>query len=231
MGNFGRVIVEVSLTGMELGICTVYFNYIATNIGASLGGEYNTDAGHRRIMLMLLPILALFGLITRMSVVAKMSAVANVIMAAALIIVWFYLSERVVEHGPEHGTFAPEANEIHKLLLTLATIIYSFEGCGAVLPIENSMASPQKFHNVLWVSFATFFFVYTLMGVLGALAFDFEVAGMVKDDRGSVSAVIAFYYQSGADATVGKVLNLLLAVTVAMTYVPALTCTDRSLGI
>mmetsp|Transcript_31787 Transcript_31787/g.83278 ORF Transcript_31787/g.83278 Transcript_31787/m.83278 type:complete len:616 (+) Transcript_31787:264-2111(+) len=218
LGPAGRVVVEVSLTGMELGICTVYFSYISTNLGTVLGGEWNDDAGHRRLMLLLLPVLAAFGLITRMSVVAAMSTAANVLMAAALLIVWFYLSFHVEQHGPEKGTVAPQAGEMHKLLLTLATIIYSFEGCGAVLPIENAMETPRHFGAVLWLSFATFFTVYALMGILGAMAFDYDTPGLLPDDRGSVSAVIAFFYSSGVHQTVGKVLNGLLAVTVAMTY-------------
>jgi len=55
------------------------------------------------------------------------------------------------------------------------------------------------------------------MGMVGALAFDYENPLLHPDDRGSISAVIAFYYHSGANRDVSKVLNGLLAAAVAMT--------------
>eukprot|EP00038_Savillea_parva_P004272 m.135887 g.135887 ORF g.135887 m.135887 type:complete len:662 (+) comp11425_c0_seq1:135-2120(+) len=218
LGSSGRAFVEVSLTGMELGICTVYFSYISTNLGAAIGPAYTSDNGHRQLMVYLLPVLVLFGLITRMRIVAAMSSAANVLMAGALLIVWFYLTYHMASHGPERHDFGPRSGESHQILLTLATIIYSFEGCGAVLPIENAMRKPERFLPVLNGSFGVFFVVYLIMGVLGALAFDYHASGMDSSNRGSVSAVISYYFPTGDMAVLSQVLNGLLAVTVAMTY-------------
>lgn len=218
MGPFGRGLVEVTLAGMELGICTVYFSYISTNLGATVRHGYDDEAGHRKLMLMLFPVLAAFGLVTRMRVLAAMSSAGNVLMIVALGIVWYYLSLHLHDDGPQRGIVAPDAAEMHKMLLTVATIMYSFEGVGAVLPIENAMAAPDKVGGVLWVSFTSFFLVYALMGILGALAFDFEDPGLDPDDRGSITAVLAHFYNTGIDAKIGKAVNTLLAITVAMTY-------------
>lgn len=156
-----------------------------------------------------------------MRAVAWLSSAANGVMATALLIVWVYLSMSIGQHGAQQGAWVPPPTSGHhaheQWLLTLATIIYSFEGCGAVLPLENAVKAPDTFGCVLVIAFSTFFAVYCIMGVLGALAFDYGDPLLSAGDRGSISAVIAFYYNEGVDRDVSKVLNALLAIAVAMT--------------
>ena len=99
----------------------------------------------------------------------------------------------------------------------MATIIYSFEGCGAILPTENSMQNPENFYKVCTYCFATYLVVYASVGGLGVSSFRFEEV-VPADNRGSISAVIAYFYTSGADKDVVKALNALLAIAVAITY-------------
>jgi proton-coupled amino acid transporter len=169
LGRRGRALVEVSLMGMELGICTVYFSYISTNLGAVVEGFDNTN-GRRTLTLALLPVLGLLGQITSMKAVALLSSCANVAMAAALIIVWYYLCLSVAQHGIQRGAWGThngwQEEESDKVdlqwLLTLATIIYSFEGCGAVIPLENASKEPKKFGLVLGAYANVFFNVQML---------------------------------------------------------------------
>jgi len=173
LGRRGRALVEVSLMGMELGICTVYFSYISTNLGAVVEGFDNTN-GRRTLTLALLPVLGLLGQITCMKAVALLSSCANVAMAAALIIVWYYLCLSVAQHGIQRGAWGTppvsenggQGEESDKVdlqwLLTLATIIYSFEGCGAVIPLENASKEPKKFGLVLG-AYANVFFIVQML--------------------------------------------------------------------
>ena len=72
------------------------------------------------------------------------------------------------------------------VMLTVATIIYSFEGCGAILPTESSMQNPDNFYKVCTYCFATYLVVYATIGGLGVSSFRFDEV-LPADDRGSIS--------------------------------------------
>lgn len=61
-----------------------------------------------------------------------------------------------------------------KLPLFLGVVIYSFEGCGAILPNENALANPAEFGTLCTAVFATFFMIYLLVGSVGFLSFEFD---------------------------------------------------------
>lgn len=232
-GKWGRRLVETSLVCMELGICTVYFSYCATNLAAAFlhttPANANSTALHRDddaessrrlklLMLGLYPVLAGLAMIREMKTLALLSGLANAFMAVGLVIIYYYL----IDHEVDEKTIGSTDDEIppdngKHLLLTLATIIYSFEGCGAILPTENSMQKPENFYKICTYCFATYLVVYASVGGLGVSSFRFDEV-VPADDRGSISAVIAYFYTSGADKDVVKALNALLAIAVAMTY-------------
>lgn len=167
-------------------------------------------------MFILFPILASLAMIRQMRTLAMLSGIANIFMLIGMSIIVYYLIEKFSEDGPVPSDTVPFHSE-SKLMYTIATIVYSFEGVGCMLPIENTMETPKSFYKVLTIAFATYLMMYVLIGVMGAVTFNMTEV-QPPDDRGSISTVIAFYYQSGADRSVSKVLNVLLSVAVAMTY-------------
>eukprot|EP00040_Diaphanoeca_grandis_P022848 m.123457 g.123457 ORF g.123457 m.123457 type:complete len:495 (+) comp28990_c0_seq1:349-1833(+) len=215
-GRIGRFVVEFALVSMEFGICTVYFGYCSTNLGSAFN---MSDLASRRIlMLLLFPVLGGLAMIRQMRTLAMLSGVANVFMLIGMSIIIFYLIDKVSTDGPLSTADDPVPfHSDTKLMYTIATIIYSFEGVGCMLPIENSMAKPHEFYKVLTIAFATYLAMYMLIGGLGATTFNMT-AVEPPDDRGSVSTVISFYYNDGADKQVVRVLNVLLSIAVAMTY-------------
>lgn len=50
-GRWGQFLVEVALVVMELGICTVYFEFIATNLGTVIGW---TEPTQQRLLMLCL---------------------------------------------------------------------------------------------------------------------------------------------------------------------------------
>ena len=45
------------------------------------------------------------------------------------------------------------SGNIKDILFVIATVVYSFEGCGAVIPIESAMERPQDFTRVCITAF------------------------------------------------------------------------------
>jgi amino acid permease len=152
-GKYGRATVEVLLVFMELGICTVYFEFISTNLAVVLPpmiedddplleGDEGGDAADRRLLMMLIfPFLTMLAWIRHMKQLAPFSMAANVFMFFGIIIVLGFAFHNVSERGWAQGL---PASKIDTVPLFYGTVIYSFEGCGAVLPVENSMRDPGE---------------------------------------------------------------------------------------
>lgn len=79
---------------------------------------------------------------------------------------------RIVGKGLD-PSFMPINSPPTNLPLFLATVVYSFEGCGALLPIENALETPSNFRKICVAGFCTFFVCYTAIGLLGYAAFPF----------------------------------------------------------
>lgn len=220
----------------------VYFEFISTNVGAVIG---DTSEKQRRILMaLLIPVLGSLALIRNMKTLAPLSAIANISMATGLAVIVYFSIYHMVSlpsaergNGTHHGNhsqnhtlrppgIAPEARSMAipdggaKLPLFIGVVIYSFEGCGAILPIENVLAKPEQFGSLCTAVFATFFSIYLLIGSVGFLSFEFDDPTLKENDKGSISAVISHYYAEtpGKDGAVLDIVNILLAFAVALTY-------------
>jgi amino acid permease len=134
-GRWGQFLVEVALVVMELGICTVYFEFIATNLGTVIGWTRPTQ--QRLLMLCLYPILTLLSQIRHMSRLAPFSLLANFLMLVSVGMAISFCVYHLVEEKEVAGDL--NVYETAHLPLFLGTVVYSFEGCGALLPVENAL--------------------------------------------------------------------------------------------
>jgi proton-coupled amino acid transporter len=97
------------------------------------------------------------------------------------------------------------------LPLFIGTVIYSFEGCGAVLPVENSMRNPEDCPKVLVAAFITFYAFYLSVGLSCYMSYD-------NIDKGSITAVLEEYYKDGGAHYVVVTVNMLATLAVVFTY-------------
>ena len=87
-GSGCRSAVEAALVLMELGICTVYFEFISTNVAAVVG---DSSVKQRQIiMAMLIPVLGGLALIRNMKTLAPLSGIANGAMATGLAVIVYF---------------------------------------------------------------------------------------------------------------------------------------------
>jgi hypothetical protein len=77
-GRTGKLSIEAVLVALELGICTVYFEFLATNLGVITG--WTATSQHRIIMLCLYPFLTSLTQIRYVKELAPLSGFANVCM-------------------------------------------------------------------------------------------------------------------------------------------------------
>jgi amino acid permease len=95
---------------MELGICTVYFEFISTNIAAVL---HDSTVDQRRVIMMcIIPVLGGLALIRHMKTLAPLSGIANISMAASLVVVVYFSVYHIVAAPSSSSTHnsTPYAN-------------------------------------------------------------------------------------------------------------------------
>lgn len=66
------------------------------------------------------------------------------------------------------------------------TAVYSFEGIGLVLPIQNAMAEPERFPRVLAICMLSILVLFLFIGEVPTIAFG-------RIDNGSMTAVLHDY--------------------------------------
>ena len=159
MGHAGGILVELLLVLMELGICTVYFEFIATSLftlsprsGNEMEETYEKDEkdaeveeaqAKQLIICMVFPVILMLSWIREIKHLAPFSAVANVFMTVGLSCIVGYALYQLHLYGMVENLPKYKEPLEYALPLYFGTVIYCFEGCGAVLPIENSMADPK----------------------------------------------------------------------------------------
>jgi proton-coupled amino acid transporter len=188
---------------MELGICAVYFEFISINlIAAGFGSAYTA------LVFINFPIIVSLSWIRNMRVLAMLLILANIFMAVSLAGVLGFTMSELGEHGVVQGL--PPAT-LGGLPLFFGTVIYSLEGCGAVLPIENNMQDSSQFPRVLKFGFITYVFFYLLIGLCCYIAYP-------DIDGGSITAVLQGIYTEGTSKVGVTIVNVAAAAAVLLTY-------------
>ncbi|CAK7270680.1 hypothetical protein SEPCBS57363_004225 [Sporothrix epigloea] len=81
--------------------------------------------------------------------------------------------------------------------LTIGTAIFTFEGIGLILPIQSSMARPERFRRLLSIVMTIITFAYISVGALGYAAFGADTKTEIIDnyprDSGLVQTVQFLY--------------------------------------
>jgi proton-coupled amino acid transporter len=219
-GPNGQSIVNFFVVLTQLGICCVYFSFIATNLHAVLPS--GTIFALRHLILLQIPLLVGLGSVIDLKNITPLSMAANIFFFFGLIIVFGY-DEDSIEH-PLSDTQAPHFSA-DGLAIFFGNAIYSFEGIGIVLPIENEMENPQEYPRLLMIAMAIIAVVYSLVGELTLLAF-----GNVTE--GSATAEIALFHK---DEWPVILCNLCIVISVAFTFpiqfFPAIQILENNLGI
>jgi proton-coupled amino acid transporter len=223
MGHAGGMLVEGLLVLMELGICTVYFEFISTSLftltpkaGLEMEETYEKNKkdadveeaqAKQLIICMVFPIIWGLAQIREMKKLAPFSGVANVFMTFGLLTIVGYACIQLHTYGMVDNLPRYKEPLEYALPLYFGTVIYCFEGCGAVLPIENSMTNAKDFDRVLDMGFITIYFVAMVIGTLCYISFS-------PIDSGSMTAVLREFYAGWPV----DCINVAVATAVLLTY-------------
>ncbi|XP_045610493.1 proton-coupled amino acid transporter-like protein pathetic [Procambarus clarkii] len=173
-------IITTFLVITQVGFCCVYFVFIPQNIQEAV--KCMTTSGTSISLLaytaiFILPLL-LISFIPNIKYLAPVSMMAGVIQIAGIIICFYYMVRDLPHIHEDLPAFAGWST----LPLYFGTAIYSFEGIGLVLPLENKMKTPGAFgglSGVLNTSMLIVMCLFASFGFFGYLQYGSTVQGSI----------------------------------------------------
>jgi amino acid permease len=112
---------------------------------------------------------------------------ANCAVLLGIIIVFYFSISYWHEHADdEEPVERAERFNWHALPEFYGTAVYSFEGIGLILPIQNEMREPERFPRVLAVCMLAILVLFLLLGEIPTIAFG-------RITSGSMTAVLRDY--------------------------------------
>ncbi|XP_035780455.1 proton-coupled amino acid transporter 2-like [Anopheles albimanus] len=198
-----RRLINAFLVVMQLGLCCVYFLFVAVNVRELLVYAGAGPVSVLTVLLWLLGPLALLNLVRSLKLLTPTSLVASVFAVAGLAIAFLFLL-----HDLPHSASVPPVSGWSTLPLYFGTVMYAFEGIGVVLPLENNLARPRDFiawNGVLNTGMTLVVCLYSAVGFFGYLKYG-EAA------QGSVTLNLP------NDHVLAQLVRLLMAVAVLASY-------------
>jgi len=181
-GRWMRKLVNLSLQITQFGFCCVYFVFMADNIGHVVNnhvyGSNHHGLSSRVYMSIILPFVLALCCIRSVRKLSYFSTFANFLCLAGLIIVFAQLLQDI----PSIDSVPAIETDYTRWPLFLATTIYTFEGIGVILPLENKMKNPQAFlpwNGVLNTAMIITCCLYISVGFYGYLKYGKHCLGSI----------------------------------------------------
>lgn len=138
---------------------------------------FSVNVNVRIYIAALLVPLILLSWVPNLKYLAPFSAVANVFMGVGLIITFYYLTQDMppVTDRPLHTSLL-------KIPPFFGIVIFAMEAIGVVMPLENSMKTPQHFIGICGVlnqGMSGVTLVYILLGFMGYVKYGDEALGSI----------------------------------------------------
>ncbi|XP_016069575.1 PREDICTED: proton-coupled amino acid transporter 3 [Miniopterus natalensis] len=177
---WGRYTVSFLLIVTQLGFCSVYFMFMADNLRQIVEEAHVTSnicqprerlvltpiLDIRFYMLTILPFLVLLVLIQNLNVLSVFSTLANITTLGSMILIFEYIMQEI----PDPSNL-PLMASWENFLLFFGTAVFTFEGVGMVLPLQNQMKHPQWFSFVLYVGMSLVILLFICLGSFGYMKF------------------------------------------------------------
>ncbi|KAJ6643909.1 Proton-coupled amino acid transporter-like protein pathetic, partial [Pseudolycoriella hygida] len=177
LAKFSKTLILQSLFWTYFGTCSVYTVIVATNF-QQIAEHYTGNEINLRVVIasLLLPLI-LLSWIPNLKYLAPVSMIANAFMAVGLGITFYYLVQDIPPISDREV-----ATPINMWPAFFSITIFAMEAIGVVMPLENSMKTPQNFVGICGVlnkGMGGVTLVYIFLGFLGYLRYGLETKGSI----------------------------------------------------
>ncbi|KAH3684670.1 hypothetical protein WICPIJ_004357 [Wickerhamomyces pijperi] len=167
-GEEMRFAILTSIVLSQIGFAAAYIVFTATNLQAFFAAVCHWENLSIEVYILAqLVIFIPFSLTRRIQKLSGTALVADLFILLGLIYVYYYCSFEIAQHGisPSIKMFNSDWS------VFIGTAIFTYEGVGLLIPIQEAMKEPSKFPKLLfWVMFASTV-VFISAGAVGYLAF------------------------------------------------------------
>lgn len=173
-GPYMRLSILSSIVLSQIGFAAAYIVFTATNLQAFL---ISVAGRHYSIEFFIFVQLVVFIPLSLTRKIAKLSGtalIADLFILLGLVYVYYYCSFYVLKEGV--GTIKPFNKD---WTVFIGTAIFTYEGIGLLIPIQDSMQKPSKFPSILGYVMVFVTVVFISAGGIGYLAFGNETETVI----------------------------------------------------
>jgi len=195
-GKGMRDLILASVTLSQLGFVSTGIVFVAENLMAFCKAAGGGSSPLSTMDLILIQLVALIPLsfIRNIAKLGPAALIADVFILVGLGYIYWYNIGTLAAEGIHETVvlFNPQ-----KFTLTIGAAIFTYEGIGLIIPIQSSMAKPERFEWLLGTVMLIITVVYTSVGALGYATFgentEIEVINNYPQDSKLVNAVQLLY--------------------------------------
>ncbi|KAI1712336.1 transmembrane amino acid transporter protein [Ditylenchus destructor] len=175
--NLAKAIVNTAILGLQLGICSVFYVFMALHMKEIFDDETSFKLSATAWMFIILPPVILLNFLRSLRTIAIFSMIGNVLMIGAFI----FILQHLLRADHVMGQL-PWITNFDGVMTACGSILYSFEGQAMVLPLENKLKHPPSMvgpFGVLSVGMSLVSTVYAGSGFFGYITYGTDVKGSI----------------------------------------------------
>ncbi|SCU97873.1 LAMI_0F11870g1_1 [Lachancea mirantina] len=176
-GRHMRSAILTSIVLSQIGFAAAYVVFTATNLQVFFANVFGFQASLTSWLVMQLIIFMPLSLTRNISKLSGTALIADLFILLGLLYVYYCSGSYVVHHGVASDTMTLFNKKDWTLFI--GTAIFTFEGVGLLIPIQESMKEPEKFNKCLFGVMATAAFVFISSGLLSYAAFGDKVETVI----------------------------------------------------
>ncbi|XP_065195003.1 proton-coupled amino acid transporter 2-like isoform X2 [Sycon ciliatum] len=168
-----RRTVNAFLIITQLGFTAIYFVFISKNMAQVLEAmRYDLD--YHYLILIFIPVLIVGVWIRDLKQIAIFSGIGNVLQSISIVIILYYLCGHL--HWSDTRLYPKKVSD---MALFFGLAVFSVEGIGVVMPLENDMKKPRHFPAIVIGGMSFVSTLFLLVGSFGFICFREDTLGSI----------------------------------------------------
>lgn len=168
--------IMVSIIISQVGFVATYILFTMENLSSFLLSVLNVRVNEATVVAAQCVLLIPLVLIRNLAKLSFTSFTLSLFILVGLVIVFYFSGLQLFDHG-----LGPNITQFNGTTwsMLIGVAVTAFEGVGLILPIESTMAHPEKFPFVLFWSMVVITTLFVSIGVIGYSAFGENVKSII----------------------------------------------------
>lgn len=196
-GNPLKYSIMVSIIISQIGFVATYILFTSENMTSFLKNVAHIEVQKSTVVVVQCLLLIPLVLIRDLTKLSFTSLISSIFIVIGLIIIFYFSGTKLATDG-----FGPNIVQFDSKnwSMMVGVAVTSFEGIGLILPIQSSMAHPERFPYVLALSMVVITTLFVAVGIIGYTAFGDQVRSIIilNLPQGNISVQLILVLYSAA---------------------------------